>query len=399
MSDLVTNKVVGVSYNPDDLRFGYSNPNDYYIEKKRMKALLAGKTRLFNLQVKYSQSYLAGNTFSVINYRDMLMSLAINVAMRCLQTSDVSYTSLTTHAQRYWKRYGKDFWLSVPTFEDTPEFKVEEGYYGLAGSLAFWLYKNQDTCDDLYPLQILERILEYFWDDLGITETLPKNKQEQLFNNLEIDDNYFELLTTALNKLYILNVSDQPSGAINPLKLLKQNFLSANDWANLKKRILLGEIDDALLLAIKSLQEMCNDNIESRTFYGLPVKSDVYVDELITNLLLIAKPAGLALVYQAFALEGLINAINKLNDLSESALTGTFAEFLSVDIYSAVRYEVAELLTTTYDAFGALGHFNSILEARGLAYRIFLSCLQLIKNNNNKYISEDGDYRLLRFVL
>ena len=131
------------------------------------------------------------------------------------------------------------------------------------------------------------------------------------------------------------------------------------------------------------------------------MKATTYINTFVTSTLLTAPPSGGALIYQAFALQGLVNAINYINEQitsNSNLLTMLFADFLSLSQYAENRMAIANYLTTSYDAFGAIGLFNTSLEAKGLCYRMYLTCLQLILNNPTVYISATGDQRIVDFL-
>lgn len=394
MDTIQSTHSVALSYSPDDLRFGHTNAS-YFLERRRNRTILEGKLRLFQLQTTYAQSYLNSPNFTVLTYRDALLSLALSLTLRCAQTRDVAYTTLLPHAKRYWTRYGNQFWQAIPILEDN-----DEGFYGFAGSLAFWLYKHRESGQGLYADELIKKMLHYFWTDLGVSPTASaRAKQAQLFQSLGLTSIPFKSYEQALNLLSRLEPNGQPQSIFNLIAKLRQSLLTQADWAFLKQRVLLGEYSDSLLGLITDIQTAADASSTVSALLAVPssTPTSIPIETVVTRTLQAASPAGYPLVYVAFAVEGLNQACQYLSNLSDTTVTLPFSEFLSNPAFQASRDQIARFLSTSYDALGALSLFNSLLEAKGLCYRSFLAALQVIRANQTTIETTTAD-RLVEFI-
>lgn len=389
---LESHKFVGLSYEPNDVRFGHNGDFQYFFERRRNQAILQGALRLFEIQTQYARSQSQAPSYTMLVHRDNLLAIALSLALRCIQTRDVLYTEMTTHAKRYWKTYGNNFWSSVPLFEDDENYSPEVGFAGVAGSLAFMLYRNQDNGAGLYPSQLLRRMLNYVWDAIGTSsETTPQQKQQDLIAYLEGQQIPFFQYQQALQKIYQTDLALLHPDLQQFLITMRRRMLTPSDWTSLRLRWVLGEYVDELLITIKELQNIVNNNFELQQFYNLPELSVSIIDNFNSKQLQAIAPAGPALFYIALAVESLLNVAQQITDTPELH-TITYLQFLNQGSYQTIRRPWALTLSTAYDAMGVLGTLDTMYEAKGLAYRFFISALQLIQGDTT--IEADGPTRL-----
>jgi hypothetical protein len=387
---LQVNNLVGLSYNPNDIRFGNTDSIQYLFERRRNQAILQGSLRLFQLQIDYANSYLNIPTFTVLAYRDLLLSIALSMAARCAQSRDILYLELTSHAKKYWERYGNNFWDAVPLYEDDPNFSPDSGFYGVAGSLAFWMYKHQDTGQGLYPTQLLERMLSYFWSDLGVDPSLPAALlQDSLFSKLQIANVPLSAYENMFTKIVSSQINSLPNWQAAIVLALRRNLLTIADWESLRSRWILNEINPLLVSVIHDMSIPIGNEAAALGVYEAAIPVNNFADQLLT----IAPPAGMPLVYIALTVQGLVAAINFINSLSD-LYDVPFTDFIDRDVYADLRYQIALQLATAHDALGALGMFNTLYEASGLSYRILIAITQL----TDQTIPQDGTTRLYRFL-
>lgn len=390
-------KAVGFSYDPNDLKFGHQDNLQYFLERRRNQTLLQGALRLFNLQTQYARSSSLVNIFTVLHYRDSLVAIALSLALRCLQTRDVMYTELTTHANYYWQQYGANYWSSLPVFEDDPTFTPDKGFTGLAGSLAFLLYLHQDLGHGLYPIELLEKILEYVWTDLTLDPDLtPQAKQQGLFTLLSLSELPFDTYTRILTEFLVWPLEDIAPAFQGLAISARQQMLSVNDWYELKGRWILGEVSPELAPLLVGIQTVLNGHSELSNSYAVsPFDPEIIQTSWTASRQLLA-PSGATLFYAALIVDALTQIARQITDLQ--AIHGMeFRAFLSDPTYAELRLAWANLHATAYDAGGVLGLFNTLYEAKGLTYRFYLAALQLLQSQPS--LTATGPYRLHEFLI
>lgn len=388
-----------LSYDPDTLRFGAENTADYFLERRRNRVLLQGRARLVSLQSEYARSYLSANPLTLLHYRDLLLSTCVSLALRSVQSRDVAYKKLTTHSTRYWQKSSTSFWSAVPHFEDSPTYKADTGFWGLAGSVAFELYRAQASGEGLYLAELIQLMLSKVWASSHLTDATAKGKQDQLLNTLQLTSVSCLSYENALTKLNTTPLEQQPSGARDVLATLRQSFLTSSDWQSLRPRLILGEYSDELLLTLQQLRAFAQSSSTVREYYQLPSETlNLNFQQLEQTLLTLLPPSGSVLVYQALAISGLLQVINAINNLSETDRQTELALIVQDPDFSSFCITAASNLATAYDACSALGLFGTLLEAKGLAYRFFLSALQWVRHQPSPFISAEGSTRLHSFL-
>jgi hypothetical protein len=381
MTDTLGPFALTLGYDPNVYRFGVEDPSTFFVQKTSARTLLQGRARMVQLYLEYFSSYQQ-SSYTVLAYRDLILSLAIAAAIRCTQTRDSTYTELTTTAQRYWTTYGANFWPSVSA--------PGNGFYGLCGSVAFSMYTHSDGGNGLYVTQVLRKALNYFWADLGIDATLtPAGKQRAVFNKLQVSPPLAITYTALLNGLAAGTLN---STAPDLARLFNQSLVVPDDWQMLFQRLVLGEITDEL---IEVLTVYTNSTAAAQyKLVGLPT-----AQQIINNGLALCPPAGVPLIYQALALDGLLTAAEYLTStVSDDIINAPFVVFQTAGVYESDRTAIATALSTAYDAYAALGLFNTLYEASGLSYRIFLTAAQLLQHNQNPVIPKVGPSRLSEFM-
>lgn len=383
---IYANNLVGLSYNPNSLRFGNTDSVQNLLERQRNQTILQGSLRLFQLQMDYTNSYLNIPALTLLAYRDMLLSVALAMVGRCAQTRDVLYLEMTSHANKYWAAYGNNFWSSVPLYSDNPNFTPVKGFYGVAGSLAFWMYLHEDTGQGLYPTELIQKMLHYFWSDLGADPTATVSTiHETVLNKTQLDQLPLGSYESLFNRLIGADLTTLQNWEAQIALALRRNLLTVGDWENLRSRWLLNEIN---LTLVKVIQQMVIQDTVS-DIYSTPY----FVETVSNNLLNVAPPAGMPLVYIAFAVQGLVNAIELINNQT-TLYDVPFSDFIAQTTYEDLRYEIAVQLATVYDAFGALSMFNTFYEAAGLSYRFLVAINQL----TTQTINQIGPTRLSKFL-
>jgi len=373
-----TYKSVGLSYNPNDLKFGHVNNLEYFFERRRNQVILQGALRLYQLQAAYARSLVETPSYTVLAFRDNLLSIALSLSLRCAQTKDVLYMEMTNHASTYWAKYGNTFWVEIPDYSSDPEYVPDTAFCGVAGSLAFLLHQNQDTGAGLYPHQLLQKMLDYLWEELDILSSLnPSEKVNTFLEKIGADHIPFDKYESALTSIASSNLNELSSELQTfVVQNIRRKLLTPNDWSRLKLRWLLKEVTPEVVSAITALQLIANQEEQVRQRFGLPISS-LNLEEFDDTLLSLLPPAGTVLMFVGFAVEGLLKAIVSITETDELHSIA-YQDFLGRSDYAEFRRSVAMNISTTYDALGALGVFNTLYEARGLAYRMYLTALQLI---------------------
>ncbi len=411
-STLPSFHAVGLPFDPDELRYGSTNTDRTFHERILARAILAGKNRLLQLGLRYLKSYLQTKTITVLHYRDLILSIALNKLTRCVQCKDAAYIELTEHSRRFWTSNvnAKDLiWPAIPEFNPKVPFEIEPGYYGVAGSLAFYFFKYEETGDRLYPLELLDKVLNLFWKevkglsitDIDVVSPLQQTARERhsiLLAELQCLSFPFVSYQQALNKLWSTPMAQQPLGALDILKLAKRSLLVPSDWSDLKQRMILGEYSSAIIPLLSNFQSFINASPEARIFYEVSGYGNNFFEQMESSIQALAKPTGMPMVYQAFAIEGLYRVAKLITELPKEVHSLPLSEFLVKPAYETVRLELANYFALSYDAYAALGFFNTLVEADGLSYRAFVSSVSMLAENELSELSAESDWRLFEFI-
>jgi len=384
---------VALPYDFDDLRLGVDSQQSFLDSKKLSRILLDGKARVAQIQSQYTKSYTNSQRFTLRAYRDQLMSLALSLSTRCMQCRDSNYVNLTQFATRFWGTYpASNYWKTImgPNY-----VHPEPGLYGLLGSPAFIMFQNEDTGEDLLPIQFLEKIQHYAFANLGIDSTVSASQlQDDFFEYLELDSIPFSQYQNALSKA---NAEGNSSAHPSLIRAIREQLLTENDWTFLKQRFLLGEYTSGLLKVLRFINQEVKTNTEFRTYFGLSKVNDEAFEITLDKITMSFNPAGPAGFYMLMTIKGLCNAVRVLQDVEDGLFDQDFGILLKDRVNEGWLIETTSHLSTCYDAMSALGLFQTIYEARGLSYRFYLTALQAIRWVEDPYISEVGPTRLYKF--
>jgi len=387
-----SNHFVGLSYRPDDVRFGHDSSYQYFFERRRNQAILQGSLRLFDLQTQYARSQSESPVYTLLVHRDNLISLALALSLRCLQTRDILYVEMTTHAQRFWEKNSNNFWSELPAFEDNPNYTPEDGFTGVAGSLAFLLYANQDMGQGLYPIELIEKMLSYLWPACGTqTNRTPQQKQADLIQCLGARFIPFAQYQAALTNLYNSDLNALTTNVRSLLVRIRQRLITLTDWELLKLRWVLGEINNELIDSIVELQTLVNQDTDLSRNLQLNPLNPTTLTTFTQQVNQILPPAGAPLFYVGLTVEALINVARSITQTPELHAT-PYSEFLVSSSHTNLRSQWSLQFATAYDAMAVLAQLSTLYEARGLSYRFFLLALQLIEGLGS--IPATGPYRL-----
>lgn len=429
---------VGLSYDPVSYKYGYEDPTVALLERIRNRAILNGRNRITQLQINYLQSYLSTSPPTVAQFKDLLISMALGLAGRCCQTRDVSFTLLTGHAMRYWTMNNATslLWRRVPPFSKEVPYVIKDGFYGLAGSLAFMMFKYNDSGQGLYPLQLVQRMLDWFWYDLAdatlarVQAPVIEDKENLIHDLLALEqvkkqDSHLINLTPRQQHAFAIQqigigmfpfkgyealldaawASPQDVNLVeiaSPiLRIIRSNSLTPGDWSEFRKRFILGEYSASLVNAITDIQTFLK-SVEGnplRARFKLEEASAMTFQQLANLALLFNKPAGMPLVYLALTVQALMRAANLLVGLRREVQMQPLSNFLFEEAQQDVRLKLAKEFSTAYDAMAALGFNNVLLDGAGMSYRYFLTSVDLIQGMAGTLISKDGNERLYEFEI
>lgn len=396
---------VGLSQKPDDIRFGYTNQKVYLYSQSRDRSIINGINLFISLTNKFTQAYndTKFEDINFINQKDLFISIALGKVIRCCQCVDSLYEKLTPHSELYWKTpfAYRNVWGEVPiSYLQTNSFDRPDGYYGPAGSLAFYLYKYNVDTNSLSPIEILERALENFWSELSISSFILPSQQHQLaLNRVGLLAVPFDLYTTALN--YIWKNPDFNATTLNIVRDLRADAVVIEDFDSIKQKLMFATVKPSVLKALSGLQSFINNyqeplslpkelnlaNIDPNTFKNI-----------LDNILDICKPAGFALIYQALAIQSLVRASRLIINTDLTLIESSYYEAIKYGRNTTLLQGLANNLSTGYDAYAALAYLETQQEARGYSYFIYQKIAELINYDVGLNISFDGNpYRLQGF--
>lgn len=399
---------VGLSTSSDDLRFGYSNQKTYTYSQSRDSSIIKGINNTILLVNKYNESYNSVNNKDVtfLHQKDLMMSIALAKFIRCTQTKDSGYEVLTPHATEYWKLKSayRNIWGQVPSdYLKTNRYYLPNGYYGPAGSLAFYLFQSPLEIKDLSPLDILQTAIEYFWAQIGVNPDISfRLKHQNCLSLIGVSVLDFNIYIKALN--YIWNNPNIHPIVKNIVLELRALNIDLNDFNNLKQKFIFTEVDINIVKALERLQTFINNR--NTLDISLPSELDIpninpnVFNTIYNNCLNFAKPGGMALIYQVISIESLVKACRYINDLPLNISTSKYYDYIKYAPDRNVVLSLASYFATMYDSYAALAYLNTFYEARGLSYFAFQKAVELINYDANLTIPFDNnnEYRLTNFI-
>lgn len=396
---------IGLSQKADDIRFGYTNQKTYLYNQSRDRVIVNGMNLFVTLMNKFTQSY---NSISIDNHtfitqKDLFISIALGKMIRCCQTVDSAYEQLTPHAEEYWKNTFayNNIWGQVPiSYLNTNIFDVADGYYGPAGSLGFYLYKNKIDTNSLSPIEIIEASLDAFWSSLSISTSISAFEQHQLIlNKVGVLSVPFDVYTKALNYIWT-NPNFHPT-ILNIVQELRSDAINIDDFNSLKQKFLFGIVKPSLVKALTNLQSFINnytDTVPLPAELNLSNITPNTFNNILTNVLDICKPAGFSLVYQVFAIQSLVRTARVITSTPLDVISTKYYESVRYGYNSALLLSIANNLSTMYDAYAALAYFNTMQEARGLSYYTYQKIVELINYDTKITIPfQNNSFRLQGF--
>ena len=396
---------VGLSQQADDIRFGYTNQQTYIYSQSRDRTIINGINLFITLMNKFINAFNKVNVESLtfLNQKDLFISIALGKMIRCCQTVDSAYEQLTPHATLYWKdplSYHK-LWGSVPlSYLNTNTFDIGDGYYGPAGSLGFYLYKYKIDTNNLTPVQIIQVALDAFWSELSIsTGVSPFEQHNTILANVGLSSISFDEYTKALN--YIWNNPNVNSTTLSIVRSLRADAVSIKDFSSLKQQLMFATIKPSVLQALTTLQFMVNNYTDIKPLppaLNLTNINPNTFKTILTNVLDICKPAGFNLIYQAFAIQSLVRASKVIINSDLNIVSGNYYNAIRYGQNTSLLLDIAQNLSTMYDAYAALAYFNNLQEARGLSYFAFQKVVELINYDSTTVIPFDNNnFRLHGF--
>lgn len=396
--------IVGLSQESDTIRFGYNDQKIYLYNQSRDRTIIKGVNKFITLLNSYAESYnkVPAAEITLSHQKDLYTSLLLSKCIRSCQSKDSLYEILTPHAEKYWRLNNSHFlvWGSPPAeYIRTNTYTVPDGYYGTAGSLAFYLFKYQPNITGLSPLDIVKKALELLWIELGIDPILSAQQLHlNVLNKSGINNINYGLYETALNYIW-KNPTIHPS-ITSIVYELRSWAVTIDDFKNLKQKFIFSEVKPTVLTALNQLQTFINN--KASLSIELPNELNIFnanpnvFNEVSNSVLNYVKPAGMALIYQALAIHGLLQVCYKLNSLPKQILTSKYYDYIKYSNDSNLFLNLATHLATGYDAYAALAYIDTFLEARGLSYYLYQKAVELISynpelsvpfNNNNTRIT------------
>lgn len=350
-------------------------------ELERRRLLTMGSLRLGQL----AQERLRGDPRQVQGVADCLLGIALQASTRSLITRDSHWRRPNAAALAFFR--GPYAGLLWPEHGD-----CEPGFYGVAGSLAFTLYRRREPGVGLAPPQLLTAMLRGFWEDQHTSyDHTPRQRVQALLERYDLQQNWAGMVRF-LDAVYT-EVPATCGGCLRAaLYELHRRGLGPDCWSWLKRRVLLQEIPPGLVPVWGLLQEELNRNEALRRHYQLPARAVSWLEQCVQRLQGLAIPAGFPLVLWALVVEGLLKAAVLLVDYQQLS----WLEYLADVDAEPHRYAVAEHLALAYDALEALGWFESLEsnERLGLQEAVLGLVQQLLASLGDAELPATGDYRL-----
>lgn len=313
--------------------------------------------------------------------RDWAWGLALQSSVRSLLYVDSGWMQPTAHARRFF--VGSQVHRLWPAEE-----RSEAGFYGVAGSLAFCLYRDGLTGAGLGAEALLELMLQRFWQREGVSwQSLPAQRLQMLLQRVRARQPW-SAMERLLNELYEGAAPLPPEVGHE----LHRRGLSPQHWERLGLRVLFLEVPGALEEVWALAQEELNASAELRRYYGLPARPAQWLSQLLAFLEEMAIPAGFALVLWAFVVEGLWAAGQVLQEKAE----WPWVLYLAEEGLLAHRRRLAERLALVHDALDVLSGFEYLQDGAGAALRHWLEALlpPLLASLHPPQLEAVGSYRL-----
>lgn len=396
--------IIGLSQDSDTLRFGYTDQKVFLYNQARDRTLIQGVNKFILMMNSYIESFskVQMSDLTVGHQKDLFISLAIGKTIRCCQTIDSLYDTLTPHSEKFWKQSNAHFqvWGSPPLdFIKTNQYSAPEGYYGVAGSLGFYLFKYLPNIENLSPLDIISKAVDIFWTDLNIDPALSaKQIHNKVLEKININNINFKAYEVALK--YIWDKPGIDPSISNIIYDLRSWGIQPEDLTNLKQKILFSNLNPSVLKALTQLQTFINyslyNNFPLDDELNIPNVNPTTFETISKNILKISNPSGMALVYQVLAISGLVKAAKVLTNVQPQILKSKYYDYIKYSNNVTLFTQVADNLATTYDAYGALAFEGTLTEARGLSYFAYQKALEFISydtsltvpfNNNNSRLT------------
>lgn len=365
---------VGLAYNQNTLRFGSADPEYHLQERAYNRALLDAQSKIVQLALRYARSYSSAETPTLLHLRDLLLACALTYLIRNAQCSDGAAVSLTTHADHFWQSdLDRNFW---PDLSDESSHKFNWG--GTIGSIAFYLTRHPHLDEDISPTDLIQSALKLFWEKLYIDPTSGlSDKHAAILAAMGVDRALFKAWSAALDVLNSRDPSEQPGAALRILQQLRASFLLPNDWQYLTTRLVLGEYSLPLIHVLEELDSRARIDTSFAEYYKWPIGA-VGPADYHQRLLKLAPPAGSPLVYIALTIESFTTTCSTITGFGADVASMLYSDFCSDSRYEEQRISLARTLTTAYDAMGMLSWFNTFVEAKGTAHRLYVTINQLL---------------------
>jgi hypothetical protein len=372
MIEQLPNKLIGMHLvalygNQSDMKFGYENPVVAMNNRLIQRQSITHDSVLAELEFKYLSSYKRATEttgVTLLHIRDCFLGYAIYLARRNSQGYDLNLSELTNNAIRFnsirrkFTRYERLKLLG----------KEVENFRGLNGTLSS--YAAIDEVDGSSIYQYLTNLLQNYYSSINLEYLdLPAKRQSNLLSYL-LEDYSFVFLQDKLLSIYRASkLQSIPNDYINEVRFIRQNLLSEELLSDIKLRILLGEYPEVM----------------EKLLYKL----DINVKVIIEKLKNLSPPSGMVLFYLANAVEGYLSAALAIMEINDLAMDYQ-ALILNKRKYKEVCNDIALALMQTSDALSILGYFNTLKEARKIAYLSAATSHKLAVD----IIKKDSEYRL-----
>lgn len=375
---------VPLSYSADTLRFGYDSQEQNLSEQRRNRILIDGANRIFKLQRDFYNGFLTSARISVSQVRDLFVSLALGKINRCMQTRDMTLTQLTAHSERWWSRFTTaDVWPNLPAYDDDDPYVPNSGFYSVLGTLAFYLYLNDDPAEGSDAFDLIDKCLGYFWGHINSVvpgsltySDAPITRFSAVLDYIGFSAEQAAAMTSWLQTSFDTTFTPA-SSAPNHHVQLRQNLIVPTDWSLLRRRIFAGEYVSEL---VGILTELGAENQQGLDYATVE-----------SRVLTLAPPCGMSLIYGAFAVEGMVKFAKVLNRAGDP---NTFYKDYVNTMSEGDRLEAIQSLALSYDAWARLAQMNLIFEADGLAQRCYVHAAELVAASNLSVFPITDDNRL-----
>lgn len=326
---------IDLPYQPSKLVGSYGS--DVVLSKSQQMAHLSYlglRTQVLEEAHAYGGSFDNAQNKTLLHYRDYLISRALNLSLKSALFKEPDATSLTNHAYKVAVRHPNNEYYPPATISTA--YEVEARFGDLLGSPAHYLqYSNTDG----YPLDYLSEMLEFVWGANGLDYAdSPTARLEELMRlcgyQKSFDNEVFSLISS------LFSITDSEHEHYPLLLMARRNFLKEQDALNFTARLLTGQYADVILVLLAAL---------------MPSQKFGLLNKFVNNISSVAKPCGLPLLVQSFAIEGLVKAAWGINNLPEQQVSRLLADYLADETLSdQTRLIVWEPLTLSVAAINYL---------------------------------------------